>query len=65
MPIIDPNRKVRVALDEDGYMLQCGDPDNKELDTEYMDFLRQGYQVKIITYSEYLKSIWSKLIKPQ
>jgi hypothetical protein len=55
------NRKVRVALDKEGNMIAAGNPDNKEFDKDYADYLRMGYEVKIIYYSEYLKLIPSKL----
>lgn len=55
---IDQNRKVRVALDSNGDMIAAGNPDNKEFDKDYADYLRMGYDVKIITYGEY------QLLKP-
>lgn len=55
---IDPNRKVRVALDSNGDMIAAGNPNNKEFDADYSEYLRMGYEVKIITYREY------QLLKP-
>ena len=57
--MIDPNRKVRVALNNEGKLIRAGDPELKECDSEYLELIRKGYTVKVITYSEYIKLEWA------
>ncbi len=57
---IDPNRKVRVALDNEGFLWMAGDPAlmSKESDKEFMKFIKEGYTVKTISFSEYKELKW-------
>jgi len=55
---VDPNRKVRVALDEDNFLIQAGDPTAKEIDKDYIRLMKKGYTVKTIPYSEYQNLKW-------
>lgn len=60
MSEVDPNRKVRVALDADNFCIMAGDPnmEDKETKAELYDCIQAGYTIKTIPYSEYKKLKW-------
>jgi hypothetical protein len=50
------DRKVRVLIDKDGVLIRAGDPtySTKSINKEILQVIRDGGQVKNITYEEYL-----------
>lgn len=47
------DRKVRIAINSNNILIQTGDPLSVEMDTEYMDIIREGGIVAVITYHQY------------
>lgn len=47
-------KKVRIAV-TDGIVVRAGDPEDKLMDGDYMDTIRQGGSIHVIPYSEYEK----------
>lgn len=56
----EAKRDVRVAVDNENYLILAGDPtmEDKDTNNEILDLIKKGFTIKTIPYSEFQKLKW-------